>query len=267
MRACCHGNRLPCFFWPWSAHGLATKKLFDAACPGWGAHVHCAHRRYAHNDWFIGVAIIIAIVVVAVVIVVLRVPWRCWPPAPPHSTEKLVAAYGGEYKNLVRFEGDHNHFRPKFFYDSVTMFFHQQVRRGHIAARPVFTGPLGPVSRIRNQPSVWIDPFQHSSMSFHLLANHSPPPRPPIAPSQFRMDEQLPGHADYIMNYEIINGGRGVAWRGRRSVGQGTDVGDVAATGAEAGGFDRANGIVNEPWRVGGFAGCLLLPLGLLGAA
>jgi hypothetical protein len=50
------------------------------------------------------------------------------PPAPPHPrpAEKLVAAYGGAYKNLVRFEGDHNHLRPRFFYDSVTMFFHQQ---------------------------------------------------------------------------------------------------------------------------------------------
>jgi hypothetical protein len=55
------------------------------------------------------------------------------------ATEKLQAAYGGEYRNLVRFDGDHNHPRPQFFYDSVTIFFHQQLQleKVLVGKRPV----------------------------------------------------------------------------------------------------------------------------------
>jgi hypothetical protein len=77
-------------------------------------------------------------------------PTRC-----PGAAEKLVAAYGGEYKNLVRFEGDHNQLRPRFFYDSVTMFFHQQVGLrggGPAALLPQLGWPgLSPYTRGRGE--------------------------------------------------------------------------------------------------------------------
>jgi hypothetical protein len=55
------------------------------------------------------------------------------------AAERLQAAYGGEYRNLVRFEGDHNHQRPQFFYDSVVIFFYQQLRLEEVlvGAKPV----------------------------------------------------------------------------------------------------------------------------------
>ncbi|WIA34398.1 hypothetical protein OEZ86_012734 [Tetradesmus obliquus] len=50
-----------------------------------------------------------------------------------HHTEKLHEAYNSAgayavYKNIVRFDGDHNHPRPAFFYSSVCCFFHQQLK-------------------------------------------------------------------------------------------------------------------------------------------
>jgi hypothetical protein len=47
--------------------------------------------------------------------------------------EKLHEAYNSSgaypvYKNIVRFDGDHNHPRPAFFYSSVCCFFHQQLK-------------------------------------------------------------------------------------------------------------------------------------------
>ena len=43
--------------------------------------------------------------------------------AKGHS-ERLLAKYGGEDKELCLFEGDHNSIRPTFFYTKVLMFFH-----------------------------------------------------------------------------------------------------------------------------------------------
>lgn len=39
----------------------------------------------------------------------------------------------------MRFDGDHNHPRPQFFYDSVTIFFHQQLQleKVLVGKRPV----------------------------------------------------------------------------------------------------------------------------------
>ncbi|KAF6254056.1 Alpha/Beta hydrolase protein [Scenedesmus sp. NREL 46B-D3] len=50
-----------------------------------------------------------------------------------HHSEKLHDAYNSSaaypvYKNIVRFDGDHNHPRPAFFYSSVCCFFHQQLK-------------------------------------------------------------------------------------------------------------------------------------------
>jgi len=44
----------------------------------------------------------------------------------PHHSKQLHDAYGGK-KNLVMVEGDHNSQRPDFFYDSVVIFFHNNL--------------------------------------------------------------------------------------------------------------------------------------------
>ena len=41
----------------------------------------------------------------------------------PHHTDDLFAKYAGD-KNIIKMEGDHNSPRPKFFLDSVTIFFY-----------------------------------------------------------------------------------------------------------------------------------------------
>ena len=41
----------------------------------------------------------------------------------PHHSEELHEKYAGD-KNYITFEGDHNSRRPSFFYDSVSIFFH-----------------------------------------------------------------------------------------------------------------------------------------------
>jgi cephalosporin-C deacetylase-like acetyl esterase len=45
----------------------------------------------------------------------------------PHHAQKLFDSYAGD-KNIVRFEGDHNSPRPKFFLDSVTIFFYNTLQ-------------------------------------------------------------------------------------------------------------------------------------------
>ncbi|KAJ4755308.1 alpha/beta-Hydrolases superfamily protein [Rhynchospora pubera] len=41
----------------------------------------------------------------------------------PHHSERICDAYMGD-KNIIKFEGDHNSPRPQFYFDSVTIFFH-----------------------------------------------------------------------------------------------------------------------------------------------
>eukprot|EP00249_Psilotum_nudum_P010549 c22609_g1_i2 orf=465-1910(-) len=41
----------------------------------------------------------------------------------PHHSDRIHAAYVGD-KNIIKFEGDHNSPRPRFYYDSVAIFFH-----------------------------------------------------------------------------------------------------------------------------------------------
>eukprot|EP00271_Cylindrocystis_brebissonii_P008118 TRINITY_DN22142_c0_g1_i1.p1 TRINITY_DN22142_c0_g1~~TRINITY_DN22142_c0_g1_i1.p1 ORF type:complete len:570 (-),score=127.02 TRINITY_DN22142_c0_g1_i1:274-1983(-) len=41
----------------------------------------------------------------------------------PHHSEEIYKAYAGD-KNLIKFPGDHNSARPSFYYDSVSIFFH-----------------------------------------------------------------------------------------------------------------------------------------------
>ncbi|KAF6135944.1 hypothetical protein GIB67_006836 [Kingdonia uniflora] len=41
----------------------------------------------------------------------------------PHHSERIYNAYVGD-KNIIKFEGDHNSPRPQFYFDSITIFFH-----------------------------------------------------------------------------------------------------------------------------------------------
>ncbi|KAK9137105.1 hypothetical protein Sjap_007699 [Stephania japonica] len=41
----------------------------------------------------------------------------------PHHSERIHDAYVGD-KNIIKFEGDHNSPRPQFYFDSITIFFH-----------------------------------------------------------------------------------------------------------------------------------------------
>ncbi|XP_057856452.2 uncharacterized protein LOC131065832 [Cryptomeria japonica] len=41
----------------------------------------------------------------------------------PHHSDLICKSYAGD-KNIIKFEGDHNSPRPQFYYDSITIFFH-----------------------------------------------------------------------------------------------------------------------------------------------
>eukprot|EP00252_Welwitschia_mirabilis_P016722 TRINITY_DN3704_c0_g1_i2.p1 TRINITY_DN3704_c0_g1~~TRINITY_DN3704_c0_g1_i2.p1 ORF type:complete len:444 (-),score=99.82 TRINITY_DN3704_c0_g1_i2:373-1704(-) len=41
----------------------------------------------------------------------------------PHHSDKIFNSYAGD-KNIIKFEGDHNSPRPPFYYDSISIFFH-----------------------------------------------------------------------------------------------------------------------------------------------
>ncbi|XP_078171395.1 alpha/beta-Hydrolases superfamily protein isoform X1 [Carex rostrata] len=64
----------------------------------------------------------------------VEVAKRCFVPAlfghaidddfiRPHHSERICDAYMGD-KNIIKFDGDHNSPRPQFYFDSVTIFFH-----------------------------------------------------------------------------------------------------------------------------------------------
>jgi len=44
----------------------------------------------------------------------------------PHHAQQLFEKYAGD-KNIVKFEGDHNSGRPKFFHDSALIFFYTRL--------------------------------------------------------------------------------------------------------------------------------------------
>ena len=53
----------------------------------------------------------------------------------PHHARRLFDAYSGD-KNLVMVEGDHNSARPKFFLDSVAIFFHNTLQCSSLSKEP-----------------------------------------------------------------------------------------------------------------------------------
>lgn len=58
---------------------------------------------------------------------------------PPHHSDLIYEAYMGD-KNIIKFEGDHNTPRPKFYYDSINIFFHN-----------VLQPPEGPVAELASE--------------------------------------------------------------------------------------------------------------------
>ncbi|KAG8063314.1 hypothetical protein GUJ93_ZPchr0003g17767 [Zizania palustris] len=64
----------------------------------------------------------------------IQVAKRCFVPALfghatdddfilPHHSDKIYESYVGD-KNIIKFDGDHNSPRPQFYFDSITIFFH-----------------------------------------------------------------------------------------------------------------------------------------------
>lgn len=54
-----------------------------------------------------------------------------------HHSERLHAAYAGD-KNLIKFEGDHNSMRPRFFYDSALIFLRNVLRLNDDISETIF---------------------------------------------------------------------------------------------------------------------------------
>ncbi|KAK4283616.1 hypothetical protein QN277_000549 [Acacia crassicarpa] len=64
----------------------------------------------------------------------IKVAKNCFVPAllghaidddfiQPHHSDRIFEAYMGD-KNIIKFEGDHNSPRPQFYFDSISIFFH-----------------------------------------------------------------------------------------------------------------------------------------------
>jgi PhoPQ-activated pathogenicity-related protein len=50
----------------------------------------------------------------------------------PHHSQQIYDAYAGD-KNLILVEGDHNSIRPRFMFDSVSIFLQQTLQVRHEA--------------------------------------------------------------------------------------------------------------------------------------
>lgn len=85
----------------------------------------------------------------------------------PHHSDVIYKAYMGD-KNIIKFEGDHNSPRPKFYYDSINIFFHN-----------VLQPPEGPVADLApgttyddmddlelNEENVWYQVLRAMQPSF-----------------------------------------------------------------------------------------------------
>lgn len=52
----------------------------------------------------------------------------------PHHSDLISNSYAGD-KNVIKFDGDHNSSRPQFFYDSVSIFFHNVLHPPQVSPR------------------------------------------------------------------------------------------------------------------------------------
>uniref|UniRef100_A0A1D1XWE5 Uncharacterized protein yqkD n=1 Tax=Anthurium amnicola TaxID=1678845 RepID=A0A1D1XWE5_9ARAE len=68
----------------------------------------------------------------------MQVAKHCYVPAllghatdddfiQPHHSDRIYDAYAGD-KNIIKFDGDHNSPRPQFYFDSITIFFHNVLK-------------------------------------------------------------------------------------------------------------------------------------------
>ncbi|KXG39328.1 uncharacterized protein LOC8080807 isoform X1 [Sorghum bicolor] len=81
----------------------------------------------------------------------IQVAKRCFVPALfghateddfilPHHSDKIYESYIGD-KNIIKFDGDHNSPRPQFYFDSITIFFHNVLNPPEVAEDHYFLTP------------------------------------------------------------------------------------------------------------------------------
>ncbi|KAF8720982.1 hypothetical protein HU200_023391 [Digitaria exilis] len=83
----------------------------------------------------------------------IQVAKRCFVPALfghateddfilPHHSDKIYESYIGD-KNIIKFDGDHNSPRPQFYFDSITIFFHNVLNPPEVPEDHYFLTPHG----------------------------------------------------------------------------------------------------------------------------
>ncbi|XP_062215543.1 uncharacterized protein LOC133916068 isoform X2 [Phragmites australis] len=83
----------------------------------------------------------------------IQVAKRCFVPALfghateddfilPHHSDKIYESYVGD-KNIIKFDGDHNSPRPQFYFDSITIFFHNVLNPPDVPEDHYFLTPHG----------------------------------------------------------------------------------------------------------------------------
>ncbi|WVZ57003.1 hypothetical protein U9M48_007451 [Paspalum notatum var. saurae] len=81
----------------------------------------------------------------------IQVAKRCFVPALfghateddfilPHHSDKIYESYMGD-KNIIKFDGDHNSPRPQFYFDSITIFFHNVLNPPEVPEEHYFLTP------------------------------------------------------------------------------------------------------------------------------
>ncbi|KAG2540611.1 hypothetical protein PVAP13_9NG576500 [Panicum virgatum] len=66
----------------------------------------------------------------------------------PHHSDKIYESYMGD-KNIIKFDGDHNSPRPQFYFDSITIFFHNVLNPPEVAEDHYFMTPHGSLGQGR----------------------------------------------------------------------------------------------------------------------
>eukprot|EP00250_Pteridium_aquilinum_P021058 c25019_g1_i2 orf=745-2370(-) len=97
----------------------------------------------------------------------------------PHHSDRIYKAYMGD-KNIIKFEGDHNTPRPRFYYDSINIFFHN-----------VLQPPEGPVADLASGTPYFdmdeLEPGGEENVWYQVLRAMQPSFLPPDVES-FRSD-------------------------------------------------------------------------------
>lgn len=85
----------------------------------------------------------------------------------PHHSDLIYKAYMGD-KNIIKFEGDHNSPRPKFYYDSINIFFHNvlQPPEGPVADLALGTPYFDMDELEPNDENVWYQVLRAMQPSF-----------------------------------------------------------------------------------------------------